>query len=529
MRGVHACVAVGLLLLASSCAQANEAPVVTTAHGAVGGRTASDVESFKGIPFAQPPVGDLRWRAPQSVKAWSGVRPAVEYAQDCMQTPVDGIAAPIQAPLSEDCLYLNVWRPAGTRRGAKLPVMVWIHGGGFVNGGSSPALFRGDAFARQGVIMVSINYRIGRFGFFAHPALSAANQDHGLLGNYGYLDQIFALGWVRDNIEQFGGDPLAVTIFGESAGGVSVHMLLTSPLARGLFARAIVQSGGGRGDLLGTRYLNRDNGTMPSLEAVGIAFAEAHGIPGNGAEALARLRALPAGVVDGGLNMRTLMAQRSTFGGPTTDGKIVTGSPDHSYRAGAQQHVPLLIGATSADIGIAQSKAQVFAAFGSHAEAARIAYDPLGTATDATLVSMIGGDLAMVEPARYVARLFALKGVPVWHFRFSYVADSVKERFPSGAPHASDIPFVMATVRDRYGSATTVRDEEMARIMNRYWANFARTGNPNGPGLPEWPGYDARADVLMEFAASGRAELKMDPRKKKLDLIEAAAATASAP
>lgn len=501
-------------------AGAEEAPQIRASSGVLAGASENGVESFKGIPFAAPPVGSLRWRAPQPVQQWSGIRPAIEYAPDCMQTPVAGINAPLGADsLSEDCLYLNVWRPAGAKPSSGLPVMVWIHGGGFVNGGASPAVFRGDSFARQDVIMVGIAYRVGRFGFFAHPALTAANEDAGLLGNYGFMDQIAALHWVRDNIAAFGGDPKRVTIFGESAGGWSVHMLLTSPLAKGLFAGAIVQSGGGRGNLMGTRYVRQDNGRVPSLETVGLAFARSNGIEGQGPEALKELRALAAEKVTAGLNMRTMMAQTTTYGGPSIDGKIVIASPDQSYRRGTQERVPLIIGATSADIGMLSGpKERVFALFGSQATAARRAYDPTGTADDASVAAAVGGDMAMVEPSRYVAGLFSDRGLPAWQFRFSYVADSLRDKM-KGAPHASDIPYVMDTVRHRYGEATTARDEAMGKIMNRYWANFAKTGNPNGAGLPQWPRYDPKADILMDFSEEGEAVAMPDPRRERLDLI----------
>lgn len=501
-------------------ARAEKAPQVRISAGVLAGASENGVESFKGVPFAAPPAGSLRWRAPQPVRPWSGLRPATGYAPDCMQTPVPGIAAPLGAPsLSEDCLYLNVWRPAGARAGGGLPVMVWIHGGGFVNGGASPAVFRGDSFAQHGVIMVGIAYRVGRFGFFAHPALTAANEDDGLLGNYGYMDQIAALHWVRDNIAAFGGDPKRVTIFGESAGGWSVQMLLTSPLAKGLFAGAIVQSGGGRGDLMGTRHVRQDSGQVPSLETVGVAFARSNGIEGEGPEALRALRALPDQQVNAGLNMRTMMEHRATYGGPSIDGKIVIASPDQSYRRGAQERVPLIIGATSADIGmLSGSKERLFAMFGPRAAAARRAYDPTGTADDVSVAAAVGGDMAMVEPSRYVAALFSDQGLPAWHFRFSYVAESLRDKM-KGAPHASDIPYVMDTVRYRYGEATTARDEAMAKIMNRYWANFAKTGDPNGSGLPQWPRYDRKTDILMDFAEEGEAVAKPDPRRERLDLI----------
>ena len=216
-------------------------PVKTDA-GPVTGVVAGDVAAYKGIPFAAPPVGDLRWKAPQPVKPWTAALAADHYAADCMQKPFGGDAAPLGTPPAEDCLYLNVWTPAA-RAAAPLPVMVWIYGGGFVNGGSSPAVYDGSAFARRGIVFVSMNYRLGRFGFFAHPALTAETPKGTPLGNYGFLDQFAALQWVKRNAAAFGGDPANVTIFGESAGGGSVNALMISPMAKGLFHKAIVAVG----------------------------------------------------------------------------------------------------------------------------------------------------------------------------------------------------------------------------------------------------------------------------------------------
>jgi para-nitrobenzyl esterase len=218
---------VSLPVVPPAVAASAPSPVVRIAAGQVRGVTRDGLMIFKGIPYAEPPVGPLRWRPPQPAKPWSGVRPAVDYGHDCMQLPFPGDAAPLRTTPSEDCLYLNVWAPA--QHSKDLPVLVWIYGGGFVNGGSSPAVYSGAAFARQGIVFVSFNYRLGRFGFFAFPAL--AHEDN-LFGNYAFMDQIAALRWVRDNIAAFRGNPHAVTIFGESAGGMSVNFLLTSPRAR---------------------------------------------------------------------------------------------------------------------------------------------------------------------------------------------------------------------------------------------------------------------------------------------------------
>lgn len=516
--------ALPLLLFAMIAQVTNAQPIVKIASGSLAGLESKGVDAFKGIPFAAPPIDDLRWRAPQPVKAWSGVRAATANGADCIQLPFPGIMAPLNAPLSEDCLYLNIWRPSGTSAGAKLPVIFWIHGGGFTIGGASPPVFEGDSFARKGVIMVGINYRLGRFGFFAHPALTRENKDHGLLGNYGYLDQIAALRWVKDNIAAFGGNPTNVTIFGESAGGMSVQTLMTSPLAQGLFQRAIVQSGGGRGNLLSERRVLEDRPGLPSLEKVGLNFASTMGIQGSGPDALAKLRALSTDAINQGTVLEEMFKPDGTYGGPSVDGQIVVGAPDEVYRARRPTMVPLIIGATNADIGLgaARTKDEAFASFGDRSAAARATYDSGGTADASLVTAQIASDRMMVEPARHVAELLSEQRIPTYLYRFSYVADSMRSQWITGAPHASDVPFAMNTVATKYGADVTPKDEIIADKINSYWANFAKTGDPNGPGLPNWPRYDASKDLLMDFTADGTAQVVSDPFKARLDVITSA-------
>jgi para-nitrobenzyl esterase len=265
--------------------------------GQLQGVVEDSVVSYKGIPFAAPPVGELRWRPPQPLKPWTGVRQAAEFGANCMQGrfgPQQTTATNAPPAPSEDCLFLNIWRPASAAAGARLPVMVWIHGGGFVGGsGSSPGT-SGVQFAKQGVVLVSINYRLGRFGFFAFPALGRDRPEE-TKGNYAYMDQIAALEWIKRNIAAFGGDPNNVTIFGFSAGGVSVHSLLASPMARGLFHKAIAQSGGSRDSVLTARPM-REDGVDPnypvSAETIGMEFARSMGIEGTDDAALVKLRSL---------------------------------------------------------------------------------------------------------------------------------------------------------------------------------------------------------------------------------------------
>lgn len=503
---------------------------VTVHTGTLAGTQEAGVLAFKGIPYAAPPVGKLRWKPPQPAAPWTGVREAKAYGHDCMQKPFARDAAPLRTKPSEDCLYLNVWRPDNAKK--KLPVMVWVHGGGFVNGGSSPAIYDGAHFAQDGIVFVSFNYRLGRFGFFGFPALTKEDPN-GLHGDYGYMDQIAALKWVRANIAAFGGNPNDVTVFGESAGGGSVHMLLTSPLARGLFERAAIESGGGRGNLMGPRRLSKNLPGNPSAETIGVNFAKSVGIDGTGPKALARLRALPASKIVDGLNMGRMRPRSGppTYSGPIQDGKIVTMSPEQSYEAGDEVKVPILIGANSADLGIfrPKTKKEAFASFGPEAKAARKAYDPTGKASLRAISWEIGMDRLMVEPARFTVREFSAEDLPAYEYRFSYVAQAEQDALNKsafaammgikGAPHASEIPYAFDTVKDAlYGKGVTAADEAAAKKMHAYWVNFAKTGNPNGGSLPHWPVYSRKADMLMNFTQQGPKAMK-DPWKAQLDVV----------
>jgi para-nitrobenzyl esterase len=515
---------VGLaMIVAPGGRAASAAPfsqVVNTESGKLEGVAAGDVLSFKGVPFAAPPVGDLRWRPPLPATHWDGIRQATAYGHDCMQKPFPGDAAPLRTEPSEDCLVLNIWRPAAAS-GANLPVMVWIYGGGFVNGGSSPAVYDGSQFARQGIVFVSFNYRLGRFGFFAHPALSRETPS-GPLANYGVMDQIAALEWVNRNIAAFGGDTRNVTVFGESAGGISVHVLMTAPAAKGLFQKAIVESGGGRALALG-RYLRTGaSAEPPSAEAMGMAFAKSVGIQGEDAASLSALRQLPAEKIVSGLNLATMFGS-TTFAGPVVDGRIVIDEPETLYRAGKAAPVALMIGANNFDIGFSSARTmdELVAPFGA-APAQQVlgAYDPDNSGKVSLVGARMSMDQIMLEPARFVAKTLSGQGRTVYEYRFSYVAESVRQKYP-GAMHASEIPFVFDTLRPPYGDKATPQDEKVAQLANAYWAAFAKSGDPNGPSRPRWPAYDASRDELIEFAASGEAISEPDPWKARLDLTEA--------
>jgi para-nitrobenzyl esterase len=474
------------------------AQTVATQSGDVAGSTADGVRAFKGIPYAAPPVGDNRWRAPQPAVPWQGVADATKYGADCAQAPFPPDAAPIQTQPSEDCLFLNVWTPAGAKPGDKLPVMMWIHGGGFVNGGTSPEVYSGEHFARDGVVLVSINYRLGRYGFFAHPALA----DEGFGGNFGFLDQIAALKWMQSNIDAFGGDAGRVTVFGESAGGMSMHMLLQAPAARGLFHGAIIQSGGGRDRAL----------PMPSMTdaaATGWSFA-----PNMTA---AELRAMPEEKITGDLSMFTM--GQAGYSGPMVDGKTIFGGSDKVIKAGLYANVPVIVGANSADgFPFETDKDKVFSAFGDDADAARALYDPNGDTAAVQVAAMTSADPTFIEPARLVARLMAARGQPAYLYRFSHVGDGFGQML-GGAPHASEIPYVFGTYAKRRDGIASPNDATVSAAVHGYWVNFAKTGQPDGAGMPAWPTATADDTRVMNFHSDGNRH-EEDPRTTFLDFTE---------
>ncbi len=500
------CIAGLALTLAVSAAQAHtgvaeHGPIRHAETGGLKGAGEDGVVSFKAIPYAAPPVGRLRWRMPRPPAPWTGVRDATAFGPSCWQAPMLGEAMPPRRSFSEDCLTLNIWAPKNPVGPA--PVIVWIHGGGFTNGGASAKGFDGAALARQGVVLVSLNYRLGRFGFFAHPSLTAEATGEAK-GNYGLADLIAALRWVQRNIAAFGGDPGNVTLLGESSGGLSVAALMVSPPAQGLFHKAIVQSAGGRQPLPALTGPSLDGG--PSMETIGAAAFPGRLSP-------AALRRLDPRLVLAGRNMVDNIERRTALN-LMVDGVMLTDDPMALFERGAQARIPLLIGAT--DDELSQLYGPLSGAsmrqFGPIAAALAAAYRQAGSRDE---THRFVSDLLAVEPARHMALLAARTGQPVFHYSFAYVPQA--QRKPGrGAAHASDIPFV-------FGNPQVLRrptdpDRAMAAQVSAAWVRFAHTGDPSGPGPWTWPLYDNTSRVTLVIGPEGPG-LVRNLDGSRLDLI----------
>jgi para-nitrobenzyl esterase len=425
-------------------------PRVTIDTGTLEGLDTAKVKVFRGIPYAAPPVGALRWRPPQPAKAWKGVRAASRLGHNCVQHQPYSDIDPFAAGVSEDCLYLNVWTRSVDPHATPRPVMVWIHGGGFFAGFGGEERHNGARLAQKGAIVVTVNYRLGAFGFLAHPAL-AAESPHHAAGDYGLLDQIAALRWVQRNIARFGGDPSRVTIFGESAGGISVGSLIASPLAKGLFQRAILESGTG---------ISIGVGSKADAQKVGMQFAESLHVRGSGIAAARELRALSADTVLAA-SLR-LGRQGEPMFWPVVDGWVLPHPVDSALLNGAANLVPVIAGTNRDE-----------------------------------------GDEWMGAPTRTFARLISARGVPAYVYMFSRVGEDSANR-ARGAYHSAEITFVFGRphpLQESAGSAPY--DSTVAEAMSDYWYSFATTGDPNsGPSAgkwPRWPRYSAATDAILEI------------------------------
>lgn len=478
----------GALLLIAAAPADTKKPIRTESGAVAGATDKGGVTAYLGIPFGAAPVGNLRWRPPQPATRWEGVRDAIHFGASCMQSEL-GARLPwseefmTQGPISEDCLFLNIWTAA--KPGEKRPVMFFIYGGGFTEGSGAVAVYDGAALARKGVIVVNANYRVGPLGFMVHPELTKESEHHSS-GNYGLLDQIAALQWIQRNIAAFGGDPANVTIFGQSAGGMSVADLMRSPLAQGLFARAIVESGAG----LFPESVLSGGVTFAQREDQGVKYAES-----KGAHSLAELRAIPAADF--------FKSAPGTPGGngPITDGWVLTA--DHPAH-----EVPVMVGMVSGDAAfvggfgppqaptVANFTAAARKTFGDKSNAYLKLYDPHSDAEVAAIKTASQIDQARVSiDAWSSAQLKRSAKVYTYYFDHAIPWPAHPE---FGAFHSSELPYIFETIH-KMDRPWTQADENLADEMSSYWSNFAKSGDPNGTRLPSWPAYTADGHVTMEL------------------------------
>ena len=499
---VHlAAVAAGCVVLGLSAVAGVEPPTVGVATGQLRGELIESGAVFKGIPYARPPVGDLRWREPRPAVPWSGVRDATAFGAPCAQNAGGRVLK------NEDCLYLNIWTAEWPARSPK-PVVVWIHGGGNFGGTASDANASGAGLAARGLVVVTLNYRLGLFGFFAHPALTRESPHHAS-GNYGLMDQIAALRWVRDNIARFGGDPTRVTLGGQSAGAVDVNVLLTSPLAKGLFQRAIAESGTVtrvpddatvRMTGLATTMAPRSGGTYS--DAVTLREAEHAG---------AQLTATPRSLTAKDL-LKAMSAPRMSIGpanGIVVDGWVVPEAPADVFITGREHRVPLLVGSNARertpDVTVDALVDAVNAMYGPLAPRALALYDLAAAKSDplnGNPAAQWVVDTMYRCPVVLQQRWHATAGNPAYEYQFDRAAPG---REALGATHGAELPYVFGIANPRWAAA----DHDISEAMQTYWANFAATGDPNGaarqPSLPAWPKFVATNQRYMEFTDAGPA------------------------
>jgi para-nitrobenzyl esterase len=459
-------------------------PVATTENGSVSGYKSGDISIYKGIPFAAPPVGDLRWKAPQPVKNWAGVLKCEKFSASPMQrNPVpfmmwteEFITPP--GNLSEDCLYLNIWSPAKTPKD-KLPVFVWIYGGGFSSGSAACTVYDGEEMSKKGIIFVSINYRVGVLGFLVHPELNNESENK-VSGNYGLLDQVAALKWINRNIEAFGGDPQKVTIAGQSAGSMSVCSLVASPLTKGLFRGAIAQSGG-----ILTNFMNRN---FADAEKAGLSFMEKMK-----ASDISDLRKKSA---------EELFAAGGNFS-PVSDGYMIPKDVFGAFRSGQFNDVAMMAGWVMGDGSLMgeskmtpeKFKEQAVAKYGDSSEEYLKLFP--GTTTEEVAASL--KELNLMAFAAMPAYLWAgYSKNKAYLYQFSHVPVD-KPDFPNyGAFHTSEVPFALHTLH-LWKRPWREVDYAVEKTMNNFWVNFVKTGDPNGSGLPEWTTYKKDSGNIMEI------------------------------
>jgi para-nitrobenzyl esterase len=480
--------AVAGLGLGMSTASFADSLTVKTEQGKVTGKTINDgkVKAFLGLPYAAPPVGDLRWKAPEPPAKWKGERDATKFGAHCAQNLVFADMIFQGPPASEDCLFLNVYAPADATGKSKLPVMFWIHGGGYSGGGSDEPRHNGDFLPLKGVVLVTINYRLGVFGFLATSDL--AKEANGAAGNYGLLDMVAGLQWVKENIKKFGGDPGNVTIFGESAGSFAVSTLMAAPAANGLFHKAIGESGGAFSDVL----------PMDTLEAR--EKKDDDWVAGLGVKSLADLRALPTEkVLDGA------KAKKGGFSS-VVDGKFLTEPVPDTYAAGKQAHVPLLAGwnrdeGSFLGNGMTAEKWKGMAAALFKDRAAEFLTLYPGDTDEQAVNSAIdyGSDAFIAFSTwKWLEADRKTSDQPVYRYHFELRATPSKFHPGTFAFHSDDIEYVFGTLDTRPGFVVRPEDRTLSDQMMGYWTNFAKTGDPNGAGLPPWPKYD-KDDSLIHL------------------------------
>lgn len=493
-----------------ACSSPPLTTIVEVTGGTVEGAEQDGIFSYKGIPFAAPPVDDLRWKAPQPVKAWSGIREADVFAPGCMQDAGMSAMMGVPANFSEDCLYLNVWTGAKTVDEER-PVMVWIHGGAFVGGMTGTPMFDGTKFAQKGVVLVSIAYRLGVFGFMAHPELSRESGSGS--GTYGLQDMIAALQWVKDNIVRFGGDPSRVTIFGESAGGIAVGMLAAAPSAKGLFQRVISESGG---SFAPPRIEDGAGQNIPALkvaESDGESFLNKLGVSD-----IQAARALSAEQIQ--------EAVGSGMGGarfwPVADGNVIPGDPYELYEKGQFNDTPILAGTNSNEGGLfmrgpatAESfEQQIRSGYGERADVILEAY-PHSTDNEAARASAdVFREFAFAWPTWAWARMQSRMGDGK---AFVYYYDHRTPASPDGANHAAEVSYVFGNFGGP-GGEPRPEDLALSELIQAYWINFAARGDPNGPGLPNWPNFSEQDQQVLYFDNSASA--KPIPNLEKLKAFD---------